>query len=260
MSGHGAHSVVDPGLLLALPALAALALALGAVAGERRRDRPWPPRRLLLLVAGVLVVVASGVGPFVQWAHVDPRGAVASHLVLGMLAPLLLVLSAPVTLALRALDVVPARRLSRLLRSRPMRAVAHPVPALLLSTGSLWLVHAAGLMEAAHADPLLHALLGLHFLLSGCLLTAALVGVDPSPHRAQFPLRLLVLFASIAAHSLLATVVYAEAVDEAGRQAALLLYYGGDLLEIALATVLCAQQFTRSAPRRLSAPVATPAR
>lgn len=245
---HAPHALLDPGLLLCLPVLAAAVLAVGAAAGERRRGRPWPTHRLLLVLAGLGVVALCFAGPVAQWSHADPRGAMLSHLALGMLAPLLLILSAPVTLALRALHVTAARRVSRVLRSRGVRVLAHPVPAALLSTGSLWVVHATGLLDAAHGAPIVHLLLGVHFVLAGCLLTHALVGVDPSPHRASFRLRLGVLLASIAAHALLGTVLYAEATDEAGRQAALILYYGGDLLEVALATVLCAQQYAATAP------------
>ncbi|AZZ56537.1 cytochrome c oxidase assembly protein [Rathayibacter iranicus] len=251
MIGHSAHGLLDPGALLLVPLSAAAVLAMGAAAAERRRGRPWPLRRSLLLLAGLAVAALCFVGPLAQWSHTDLRGAMLTHLGLGMLAPLLLMSSAPVTLALRALDVSVARRLSRLLRSRPARVLAHPVTALLLSTGSLWVVHVTGMLVAAHGDPLLHLVLGVHFLLSGCLLTAALVGVDPQPHRASFALRLGVLGVGIAAHALLATVLYAEAVSDSDRQAALLLYYGGDALEIALATLLCARQYTATSPARI---------
>ncbi|PPI24134.1 hypothetical protein C5D34_10555 [Rathayibacter sp. AY1B1] len=250
MTPHADHALLDAGLLLLVPLAAAAALGGGAAALERRRGRPWPLRRTALLLGGLATAALCFTGPLAEWSHADPRGAMLTHLVLGMLAPLLLVLSAPVTLALRALDVAAARRLSRLLRSRPARLLAHPVTALLLSTG---------LLAAAHADPLLHLALGVHFLLSGCLLTAALAGVDPDPHRAPFGLRLGVLGAGIAAHALLATVLSAEAPDETGRQAALLLFYGGDLLETALAVVVCAQRYAATG-RGLRAPEPRPGR
>ncbi|PPF11580.1 cytochrome c oxidase assembly protein [Rathayibacter sp. AY1A5] len=253
---HADHTLLDLGLLLLVPLAAVAALGGGAAALERRRGRPWPLHRTALLLGGLATAALCFTGPLAEWSHADPRGAMLTHLVLGMLAPLLLVLSAPVTLALRALDVTAARRLSRLLRSRPARLLAHPVTALLLSTGSLWLVHATGLLATAHADPLLHLALSVHFLLSGCLMTAALAGVDPNPHRAPFGLRLGVLGAGIAAHGLLATVLYAEAPDETGRQAALLLFYGGDLLETALAVVVCARRYAATAPRQPPPPSA----
>ena len=249
------HPLLDPGLVLSLPLVVAAALAVGGSRAESRRGRPWPLRRLLLLLAGLGVAIVSLTGPFAQWAHADPRGAMLAHLALGLLAPLLITTSAPVTLALRALDVTAARRLSRVLRSRPARVLAHPIPAVLLSTGSLWLVHATGLLAAAHADPLLHALLGVHFLASGCLLTGALIGVDPAPHRAPFGLRVGVVLGSIAAHALLGTTLYAEAASGVERQAAQILYYGGDLLELALVTVLFAQHYAATAPGRARKPL-----
>jgi putative copper resistance protein D len=41
----------------------------------------------------------------------------------------------------------------------------------------------------------------IHFLLTGYLFVQSLIGVDPSPHRAPYPLRLLVLLATMAFHA-----------------------------------------------------------
>jgi putative membrane protein len=54
-----------------------------------------------------------------------------------MVAPVWLVLGAPVTLLLRSVPVRRARTLSRVLRSRPVHLLANPWVALFLSTGGL---------------------------------------------------------------------------------------------------------------------------
>lgn len=138
----------------------------------------------------------------------------------------------------------------------------HPLldPGLVLS---LPLVVAAALaVGASRAEsrrgrpwPLRRLLLGVHFLASGCLLTGALIGVDPAPHRAPFGLRVGVVLGSIAAHALLGTTLYAEAASDVERQAAQILYYGGDLLEVALVTVLFAQHYAATAPGRARKPL-----
>src|SRR5829696_10460143 len=111
------------GLTFVVAALAVIAVTVylvGALSQGRRGRAPWPPALTAAWIGAVATVVAATVGPIGRAAHEDLVAHMTSHLMLGMLAPLLLVLSAPVTLALRTLDVVPARRLSRLLKSRPI--------------------------------------------------------------------------------------------------------------------------------------------
>jgi putative membrane protein len=170
---------------------------------------------------------------------------------------LLLVLAAPVTLALRTLQVRQARRLSWALRSRPARVVTTPVVAALLNLGGMWMLYATPLYEAMQQDPLLHLAVMAHFLVAGCLLTAAIIPIDPAPHRAGYPLRMAVVVVALAAHGILARTLYAHppaGVDIADAQAgSMLMYYWGDLIDVAIITVLCAQWY-RQAGRKLGAP------
>jgi putative membrane protein len=178
------------------------------------------------------------------------------HLLAGMLAPLLLVLSAPVTLALRTLDVVPARRLSRLLRSRPARVVAHPITAAALSAGGMWVLYTTPLFEAMQTNPLLHLLVHAHFLAAGYLFTAAMIGIDPRPHPPTRQLLAVVLVLALASHSILAKYLYAHppagvaALD--AQQGAELMYYLGAWIEAAIIMIFCAEWY-RAAGRRLAA-------
>jgi putative membrane protein len=253
-SGHGAHgNGADLGAI-AVAAFAVLVVAyvIPAIAERRSGGRGWPAHRIVLWVLGVGLVAATMLGPVADAAHNSLPVHMASHLVAGMLAPLLLVMSAPVTLALRTLDVVPARRLSRLLRSAPARFLAHPVPAAVINVGSLWVLYATPLGESLLSNAALHPLLLAHFLAAGYLFTVSIVSVDPAPHRASFAMRLGVVVASIAAHTTLAKQIYASPpagvpVLEA-EQAGMVMYYGGDLLEIALLVVLFAQWYRRSSP------------
>ena len=76
------------------------------------------------------------------------------HLLLGMLSPVLLVRAAPVSLALRALPVTTARTLVRLLSSRPVRFVSHPVTAGTGNLVGLWLLYTTSLYSLSHAQDL----------------------------------------------------------------------------------------------------------
>jgi putative membrane protein len=63
------------------------------------------------------------------------------HLLIGMFAPLGLVMGAPVTLALRTIRPKGARRVSRFLRTSGVRIIANPVTALVLNTGGMALLY-----------------------------------------------------------------------------------------------------------------------
>lgn len=255
MHEHDATAVGEAGLILVLPFLFAAVFYAGGVAASRRRGRSWPGYRTLAWMAGVTAALAAFVGPLADAAHADFRAHMATHLLAGMLAPLLLVMAAPVTLALRAMDVVPARRLSRVLRSTPA-VVTHPVSAALLSVGTLWLVYRTPLFEVMTGDPFAHLALLVHFLLAGYLFTASIVGADPSPHRASFRMRAVVLIAAVAAHSTLAKMLYAQPPPRVpggeARDGAMLMYYGGDAIELCLIVLLCAQCYRATRPRLTS--------
>lgn len=159
----------------------------------------------------------------------DPRAHAAGHLLVGMVAPLLLVTAAPVTLALRALPWERARALGRLLASRPVAVVSHPAVAALLDVGGLWLMYRTDVLDGVPP-----ALVHLHVLLAGYLFAFSLVGADPAPHRPGLGVRAGVLVAAVAAHDVLAKLVYAGGAEQAG----LLLHYGGTPVHVALLVLL----------------------
>jgi putative membrane protein len=254
------HPTASAGLLALAPAALALLLAVAYVAAawRDRHRRAWPAHRTVLWILGLACAAAAVTGPLADAAHEDLVAHMAGHLLLGMLAPLLLVRAAPVTLALRSLDVVPARRLTALLRSRPVTFVAHPVPAAVLNVGGMWLVYGTPVLTRMHGDPLLTALVDVHVLAAGCLFTAAVVGVDPSPHRPSPLHRGLVLVAATAAHGILAKQLYAmppAGVPRAEAElAAQVMYHGGDVVDVLLLVLLCAGWYRATRPRGTGVP------
>lgn len=240
-------------LLAALPALLAMACYLGGAASERRRGRPWPARRIAAWTAGVGVLLTAQLIGSVPMAGGALVPHMAVHVLVGMLAPILLVLGAPVTLALRTLAIVPARRLARMLRSRPVALLTHPVVAAALNLAPLWWLIQPETVDRMRSDVLLHAFVFAHLLFAGYLFTASIVGIDPSPHRAGFRLRAIVLVCSIAVHAVLPKLLVASAPDGVPgaelETAARVMYTGGDLVELALVTVFCLQWY-RSARTR----------
>lgn len=267
MAEHGGHGL-DPtallALLVAVPAVAGYLLAVRREAGRRS----WPLARTLCWLTGVLAVVAGSVGPLAAAAHGHPgdqgdfRAHAVAHVLIGMLGPLLLVLGAPVTLALRALPVRAARRLTGVLRCRPLRVLTEPAVAVLLDLGGLWLLYRTPLLGWTHTSPAVHLLVHLHLVLAGYLLAAVLVGRDPLPHRRSHLHRAVVLVVALAAHGILAKSLYAEppaAVDAATAQAgAMIMYYAGDAVELVLAVLLCRSWFAGHGSQRAAVSAALP--
>ncbi|WP_017603459.1 cytochrome c oxidase assembly protein [Nocardiopsis alkaliphila] len=268
MDHHHEHRAPEPtpfGLgEWSVPALLILLLTayLVAVLSLRERGTRWPMTRTLAWLGGLLLVGAGLVGPLAERAHHDFVAHMAGHVLLGMLGPLFLVLAAPATLALRVLPVGAARRLSRLLTSPPATFLTNPFIAALLNIGGLWVLYRTGLYTATHTDPLLHAAVHIHVPAAGYLFTFAILGgPDPAPHRLSAPWRAWALVASIAAHNVLAKVLYATPPEgvpaEQARAGAELMYYGGAPVEIALIFLVCRPWLLPSrehAPPRRSLP------
>lgn len=249
-------------VLAAVPLLAVLLLYAAGVRATRRRGRSWPPGRTALWLSGVLVCLAAVAGPLDHRAETDFAAHMVSHLLLGMLGPLLLVRAAPVTLALRALPTPTARRLVGVLGHPVVRVLSHPVVAAAGSLGGLFVLYTTGLQQAAERHPAVHLLVHVHVLTFGYLLSAALVGVDPDRHRAGPRCRSAVLLLAMAAHGVLAKLLYATPPTgvpaDRAELGAQLMYYGGDAVDLVLVVLLCAGWYARSAPRRPTAGAVTP--
>lgn len=258
---HAPHGAAAPeewldAVVVGLAGLALIAYITGvAVAG--RRGRTWPAHRTVLWSAGVCVATAGTIGPLAVAARESFTAHMWAHLMTGMIAPVLLVMSAPFTLALRSLAVTPARRLSALLRSIPARIVANPVTGLALTSGGLWLLYTTQLLSSAHADPLVHLAVHGHLVVAGFVFTAAVIAIDPRAHPWPRPALAVALFLSMASHAVLAKYVYAQPPPGiAAREAqagAELMYYAGGWVEAVVVLIFCAQWY-RAAGRRRPAP------
>lgn len=257
--GPGGGDLVEP--VVAAAALLAAAAYLLAAARLRRRGDAWPWPRDVSFAAGGAALAWAAVGavpggPFT--AHM------IQHLIVGMTAPLLLVLARPLTLALRALPHGPVRRgLPAVARARPVRWLVFPPVAALLDLGGLWLLHRSGLFAATHDRPLLHAAVHAHVLIAGALFTFAVCQLDPVRRRWGLAVRASTLLAAGAAHAVLAKSLYAAPPPGTAftisdlHTGAQLMYYGGDLIELALAATLALQWYTttgRAHARRTTAP------
>lgn len=247
--GHG-HTA-DSLLGWLLPALVLLAVAgvyllLARRARRRNPAQAWSRWRTTGFLTGTALLGAAVLPPVAPFAHADFRGHMAQHMLIGMYAPLALVLAAPVTLLLRTLPPARGRQLTAVLHSPPARVIAHPAVALALSTGSLAVLYFTPLYNATASSPAAHWLLHAHFLLSGCLFAYVIAGPDPAPSRPRVRARLVYLGVAIAAHAVISQLMYGgfwvdiHAPIHQIRGGAEIMYYGGDIAELLLAAALVA--------------------
>jgi putative membrane protein len=211
-----------------------------ALARLHQRGHRWAASRTACLFAGSVCVCAAVLPPISSHDEYFPVHA-GQHLLLGMIGPAFLALSAPVTLALRTLP----RRLHR-------PAVRLLPAAVILDLGGLYVLYLTGLYRAAENNHLVHAAVHLHMFLAGCLLSWALIGLDPIRRRPAIKARLAALVIAGAAHDTLAKLMYAHSLPAGAgsitsrHAGAELMYYGGTVIDIALAIVLMAQWYQAS--------------
>ncbi|MEU6095011.1 cytochrome c oxidase assembly protein [Streptomyces sp. NPDC047079] len=261
-AGSGLLETLAP--VLALPACAGGYLLLAHRARRRNAARAWSAWRTASFITGLALLAVALLPPVAPLAHSDFRGHMAQHMLIGMYAPLALVLGASMTLLLRTLPAPRARLLSALLHSRAARLLTHPAVALLLSTGGLALLYFTPLYTTTVSHPAGHWLLHAHFLLSGCLFAHAIAGPDPAPARPGVPARLVYLGCAIAAHAVISQLMYGgfwvdiHAPIPEVQGGAEIMYYGGDIAELLLAAALVATWRPDRRPRPVKASPSQP--
>lgn len=196
-----------PDLVLGLGAVLLAGAYLVGVRALRRRGDAWQVGRVAAWLSGCLVVLvttSSGLGrhsPGTFSLHM------VAHMSLTMLAPVLLVLGGPVTLALRTLPPGPRAWLLALTRSRAARIVGHPAVAATTFVASFYVLYFSGLFGAAMPFHWAHQVMNLHFLLSGYVFYWLVIGVDRPPHPLPHLARLGMLFAVMPFHAFFGVIL-----------------------------------------------------
>lgn len=201
-------------LIFGTAAIVFAALYAVGVRRLRRRGDSWPPGRTVAWLLGcltLLFVTSSGVGrymPAMFSVHM------IAHMGLSMLVPILLVLGAPVSLALRALpaagrDGPPGMRewLLAALHSRFARFLTNPVVATVLFVGGFYGLYLSNLFDSAVSSHAGHLAMNVHFLLSGYLFYWIVIGVDPTPRPIPPLAKVGVVFASLPLHAFFGVVL-----------------------------------------------------
>jgi cytochrome c oxidase assembly factor CtaG len=183
------------------------------LAGTRRLARgggsPWPRARTAWFLAGLGALFVALVSPVDAYSDASFSIHMAQHLMLTLLAPPLLALGAPITLALRASSPEVRRRfLAPALSGRIAAFGSRPVVGWLLFVCVPVAIHVTPVFDLALRSPVVHALEHGAWLASALIYWWPIVGRDPSPHSMTYPARLLSLFLAMPAASFLALALY----------------------------------------------------
>jgi cytochrome c oxidase assembly factor CtaG/putative copper export protein len=195
-------------LIFGTAAIVFAALYAAAVVRLRRRGDSWPPGRTLAWLLGclaLLFVTSSGVGRYMPAMF---SMHMVAHMCLSMLVPILLVLGAPVSLALRALPAAgrndpPGMRewILAALHSRLSRFLTNPVVATVLFVAGFYGLYFSSLFDTTVSSHAGHMAMNLHFLVSGYLFYWVVIGVDPTPRPIPPLAKVAVVFASLPLHA-----------------------------------------------------------
>ncbi|HYO00475.1 MAG TPA: cytochrome c oxidase assembly protein [Mycobacterium sp.] len=201
-------------LILGTAAIVFAGLYLAGVWRLRKRGDAWPAGRIAAWLCGCAVLLfatSSGIGRYMPAMFSIHMSA---HMLLSMLVPVLLVLGAPVTLALRALPAAgrddppgPREWLLVALHSRVSKFLTNPIVATVIFVAGFYGLYFGGIFDVAVGSHAAHVAMNLHFLLTGYLFYWVVIGVDPTPRPIPPIAKLAVVFGSLPLHAFFGVVL-----------------------------------------------------
>lgn len=207
-------SLYDPDALMIGVLITAVALYIKGVVILSRRGDKWPVGRTVAFALGISVIDYATSGGLGVYAKFSFEYHMVAHMALGMIAPIGIVLGAPITLALRTLPQGRNQEergvrgtLIALLHSKPIGIFTNPVSILALFDGSLFALYMTPLFGNLMQSHLGHLVMNIHFLLAGILFFHVIIGIDPNPRKVPHIVRIVVLFAAMSIHAFFAVAL-----------------------------------------------------
>jgi cytochrome c oxidase assembly factor CtaG/putative copper export protein len=196
---------IDP-LFGVLVLAGAVLYALG-VYRLRRAGAGWPLSRILAWYGGLAIVLVATSSGLARYSMVLFSAHIVQHLMMSAVAPIPLLLGAPLTLALRTLrrgrvtGSSPREMVAALAGSRFLRVATHPALALPLFAAGMYGIYVTPLFEATLADHAFHALSMLVALGTGVFFLWPIVARTRAPHRLDWTVRLALVLAVMPVHA-----------------------------------------------------------
>jgi putative copper resistance protein D len=180
----------------------------------KRNQISWSPLRTISFMIGIGLVIWTTNAGISMYSKVSFEYHMIQHMTLSMIAPIFIVLSAPITLALRAL---PAQKTSdhrnnrdwilALLHSGYSKLITHPLMVLAIFTFGLYGLYFTPLFSTLMASHTGHIFMELHFLISGLLFSYVVIGTDPSPRNVPYWARLMIVLVGLSLHAFFAIAI-----------------------------------------------------
>lgn len=202
--GWSLDPLIAGGLLLAAGAWLLLVRRVHAL----HPGHPVPALRTSAFMGGLVAIAVALQSGIERYDTTLFSVHMVQHLLLMLIAPPLIALSAPVTLLLRAASpTARGRWLLPVLHSSPVAAIGHPLVAWLAFTMVLWFTHFSPLFDAALEDRGIHDLEHGLYLVASLLFWWPVVGADPARRRMPYPARALYLLLQLPVNSFLGVAI-----------------------------------------------------
>ncbi len=196
-----------PDLIFGAVAVAMVVVYLTWVRRLKARGDSWPAGRTATWILAAVSFFYINLGGPAVYGHVLLSAHMIGHMALVLIVPILIVLSAPVTLALRALPARhdgsrgPREWILILVHSKWGTFWSHPIIAAGNLIASMIVFYFTPLIYYAMTTHIGHILMVVHFTLVGYLFINVIIGIDPSSSRPPYPLRLILMFATMIFHA-----------------------------------------------------------
>ena len=198
----------EPDALMIGLLITAVALYVKGVVVLTRRGDKWPVGRTISFALGVSAIdfaTSGGLGLYAQFSF---SYHMIAHMILGMIAPIGIVLGAPITLALRTLPQARNKdergvrgTLLAALHSKLAIFYTNPIVALAFFDGSLFALYFTDLFASMMQSHIGHLFMNIHFILAGLLFFHVIIGIDPNPRRIPHLVRIVVVFTAMSIHA-----------------------------------------------------------
>ncbi|HUD16242.1 MAG TPA: cytochrome c oxidase assembly protein, partial [Acidimicrobiales bacterium] len=144
--------------------------------------RRWSWNRTASFLAGLVALDVALQSPVATFTMEYFQAHVIQHLLLMVIAPPLLAMGAPMTLALQTSSRRTKVRLLAVLNSRPFEVLTHPIPVWFLYYFSMFAFFLTFALNFAMEHMWVMDLVNLGFLFASTLFWWPIVGLDPVPH------------------------------------------------------------------------------
>ena len=195
------------------------------------RGRKWRTRRTASFTVGLLMIDLALQSPIDSLTMSYFQAHVVQHLLLMVVAPPMLAMGAPMTLALQSSSRRTKELLLNILNSRAFKLLTHPLTVWFLYYVSMYAFYLTGALGYSMNHMMVMDLVNVGFFGASTLFWWPIVGTDPIPHwKMGYGTRLISLMIGIPIESFLGLTLLGERNPAASMYSVASTHSGGGLL------------------------------